>query len=87
MKNTKLYLKDDGSADYSFFSPDCFHFSTKGHEASAVELWRSMVNFLIKFFKIIKRILNIKLTPVGQKPDKWVNLNQPIFCPQEVNYR
>lgn len=43
----KLYLKDDGSPDYSFFSPDCFHFSTKGHEASAVELWRNMVIFYI----------------------------------------
>ena len=30
--------------DYTYFSPDCFHFSTKGHEAAAVQLWNSLVN-------------------------------------------
>ncbi|RNA03249.1 phospholipase membrane-associated-like, partial [Brachionus plicatilis] len=65
MKKMKAPQKDDGSPDYSYFSPDCFHFSTKGHEASAIEIWRNM------------------LTPVGQKAEKWINLNQPIPCPSE----
>jgi phospholipase B1 len=33
----------DGSPDFSYFAPDCFHFSTKGHAASAVGLWNNIV--------------------------------------------
>jgi phospholipase B1 len=29
--------------DYTYFSPDCFHFSTKGHEVAAVQIWNSLV--------------------------------------------
>lgn len=36
-------LTSSGAADYSYFAPDCFHFSVKGHEAAATELWNSMV--------------------------------------------
>lgn len=35
--------KTDGSSDYSYFAPDCFHFSARGHAAAAVELWKSMI--------------------------------------------
>jgi phospholipase B1 len=35
-----------GAADYSYFAPDCFHFSTKGHQAAAIELWNSLVGAL-----------------------------------------
>ena len=38
------YLKANGNADYSYFAPDCFHFSVKGHETAAMELWNNMVN-------------------------------------------
>jgi hypothetical protein len=40
---TLFLLKGNGLADFSYFSPDCFHFSQKGHEAAAVELWNNMV--------------------------------------------
>jgi len=36
-------LTSGGAADYSYFAPDCFHFSVKGHEAAATELWNSML--------------------------------------------
>ncbi|CAF1549916.1 unnamed protein product, partial [Didymodactylos carnosus] len=32
-----------GTGDFSYFAPDCFHFSQKGHEAAAVELWNNMM--------------------------------------------
>jgi phospholipase B1 len=43
MKYTVPPLQPNGEADRSFWAPDCFHFSTKGHEAAAVELWNSML--------------------------------------------
>jgi phospholipase B1 len=43
MEHMKVPVKSDGLADFSYFSPDCFHFSQKGHEAAAVELWNNMM--------------------------------------------
>nr|XP_023657986.1 phospholipase B1, membrane-associated-like [Paramormyrops kingsleyae] len=34
--------KPDGKLDLSFFAPDCFHFSIKGHEELAKGLWNNM---------------------------------------------
>ena len=39
-----LVSQSSGLADFSYFAPDCFHFSQKGHEAAAVELWNNMVS-------------------------------------------
>ncbi|KAL5463323.1 hypothetical protein EMCRGX_G032215 [Ephydatia muelleri] len=33
----------DGEPDKSYFAPDCFHFSTKGHKEMAVGLWNNMM--------------------------------------------
>jgi len=33
----------NGKPDTSYFAPDCFHFSTKAHVASAVALWNNML--------------------------------------------
>ena len=33
----------NGQPDKSYFAPDCFHFSTKGHKEMAVALWNNMV--------------------------------------------
>lgn len=30
-------------ADLSYFAPDCFHLSEKGHKAAAEALWNNMV--------------------------------------------
>ncbi|CAF0724936.1 unnamed protein product [Rotaria sp. Silwood1] len=43
MEHMKVPVTSGGSADFSYFSPDCFHFSQKGHEAAAVELWNNMM--------------------------------------------
>lgn len=34
---------EDGSPDLSYFAPDCFHLSLKGHQAAAEGLWNNMV--------------------------------------------
>ena len=33
----------NGEPDKSYFAPDCFHFSTKGHKEMAVGLWNNML--------------------------------------------
>ncbi|KAK3563569.1 hypothetical protein QTP86_030976, partial [Hemibagrus guttatus] len=32
----------DGKIDFSYFAPDCFHFTIKGHEELAKGLWNNM---------------------------------------------
>lgn len=43
MEQMKVPTTANGLADFSYFAPDCFHFSSKGHEAAAVELWNNMM--------------------------------------------
>jgi len=43
MEHMKVPTASSGLADFSYFAPDCFHFSQKGHEAAAVELWNNMM--------------------------------------------
>ncbi|UJR25850.1 hypothetical protein I4U23_007200 [Adineta vaga] len=43
MEHMKVPALNNGLADFSYFSPDCFHFSQKGHEAAAIELWNNMM--------------------------------------------
>jgi phospholipase B1 len=43
MEHMKVPLTPAGLSDFSYFAPDCFHFSKKGHEAAAVELWNNMM--------------------------------------------
>jgi len=42
MANTTLPLVD-GQIDYSYFAPDCFHFSGKGQSKAALSLWNNML--------------------------------------------
>jgi phospholipase B1 len=44
MKNVVPPKKPNNESDLSYFAPDCFHFSEKGHQTSAVELWNSMMS-------------------------------------------
>lgn len=39
---TPVPLKENGSADKSYFALDCFHFSQKGHAVGAKYLWNNM---------------------------------------------
>ncbi|KAK3597883.1 hypothetical protein CHS0354_029465 [Potamilus streckersoni] len=48
LKDTSVPMKDGCPDDYScpdlsYFAPDCFHFSEKGHQAAAGALWNNMV--------------------------------------------
>ena len=50
-KNVKIHtlsplhgLQQDNDPDMSFFAPDCFHMSVKGHRALAAGLWNNMVS-------------------------------------------
>jgi len=43
MEHMKVPTKSDGLPDFSYFSPDCFHFSQKGHEAAGIQLWNNMM--------------------------------------------
>ncbi|CAF0895415.1 unnamed protein product [Brachionus calyciflorus] len=39
----RLPKLSDGNVDFSFFAPDCFHFSTKGQASAAIGLWNNML--------------------------------------------
>ncbi|CAH1792882.1 unnamed protein product [Owenia fusiformis] len=41
-KDTTPPTKPDGTPDVSYFAPDCFHFSEKGHKQAATTLWNQM---------------------------------------------
>eukprot|EP00047_Mylnosiga_fluctuans_P003120 m.227561 g.227561 ORF g.227561 m.227561 type:complete len:457 (+) comp11607_c0_seq1:82-1452(+) len=41
--DTQIPLEPDGAPDYSYFAPDCFHFSAKSHYAAGVALWNNML--------------------------------------------
>nr|XP_009858789.1 phospholipase B1, membrane-associated-like [Ciona intestinalis] len=43
IKDTVLPYTEDGQVDSTYFAPDCFHFSTKGHAMAAVNLWNNMM--------------------------------------------
>ncbi|CAF1144038.1 unnamed protein product [Rotaria sp. Silwood1] len=43
MAKTKLLYKDNHKIDFSYFAPDCFHFSGKGHSVAALSLWNNML--------------------------------------------
>jgi len=38
-----LPRNDDGSADMTYFAPDCFHFSAKAHSSAALALWNNLM--------------------------------------------
>ena len=37
------YFLQNGDVNYSYFAPDCFHFSEKGQNAAGKALWNTMV--------------------------------------------
>jgi len=42
-RHTTYPKKSNGQPDWSFFAPDCFHFSAKGHAAAGEALWNNML--------------------------------------------
>jgi len=43
MAKTQLPRKDNHQIDFSYFAPDCFHFSGKGHAQAGLSLWNNML--------------------------------------------
>ncbi len=42
MEDMQVPRTQKGDVDLSYFAPDCFHFSRKGHAQSAIALWNNM---------------------------------------------
>jgi len=42
-RNTTYPRQSNGKPDWSFFAPDCFHFSAKGHASAGEALWNNMM--------------------------------------------
>merc|ERR1711931_213572 len=42
-RNTTYPRQKNGEPDWSFFAPDCFHFSAKGHASAGEALWNNML--------------------------------------------
>ncbi|XP_066463696.1 phospholipase B1, membrane-associated-like [Eleutherodactylus coqui] len=43
LKDVEPAFDQEGHVDYSFFTPDCFHLTIKGHEQMAKALWNNML--------------------------------------------
>ncbi|PIK37687.1 putative phospholipase B1, membrane-associated [Apostichopus japonicus] len=43
LEETVLPVLPNGDPDYSYFAPDCFHFSSKAHAVAGKELWNNMM--------------------------------------------
>lgn len=65
----------DNKADYSYFAPDCFHFSRKGHEAAALELWNSMLIPVGQKPDFWKHMNQQAICPTDEVPYFYTNKN------------
>lgn len=43
LRNSSYPLNADGTPDFAFFAPDCFHFSERGHGTAGTSLWNNMM--------------------------------------------
>ncbi|XP_030855538.1 phospholipase B1, membrane-associated [Strongylocentrotus purpuratus] len=43
LHDTVVPLTESGDPDFSYFAPDCFHLSAKGHAQGGLELWKNMM--------------------------------------------
>jgi phospholipase B1 len=65
MEHMKVPTTSNGLADFSYFAPDCFHFSKKGHEAAAVELWNNMMEKVGKKTTLWNLLDTLHCPPAG----------------------
>jgi phospholipase B1 len=64
-QTTQAPLDSHGKVDVSFFAPDCFHFSRKGHNVVSRMLWNNILQ------PVGNKLLNYNLT----------NSYLPLLCP------
>jgi phospholipase B1, membrane-associated len=75
MSEMKPPLLANGSPDYSYFAPDCFHFSLKGHETIALELWNNMFQPVGQKDNVWTAYVNSVKCPTESKPFIYTRRN------------
>lgn len=75
MSEMKPPLLANGNPDYSYFAPDCFHFSVKGHETAALELWNNMFQPVGQKDSVWAAFVNSVKCPSETKPFIYTRLN------------
>ncbi|XP_070579176.1 phospholipase B1, membrane-associated-like [Ptychodera flava] len=65
-------LERSSRVDVSYFAPDCFHFSRKGHEAAAKALWNNL------FEPVGEKAKNFD--PKREMPLKCPTEENPYIC-------
>ena len=64
----------DGTIDFSYLAPDCFHFSGKGHAYAAVSLWNNMFEPVGRKSQFIEANARI-ICPNEEHPFLFTNMN------------
>lgn len=84
-------LQINGDVDMSFFAPDCFHMSVKGHRALAAGLWSNMVSPSWSTCQLCLLLFSLNLRPLisspfspGHKTQWKSNRVEPIWLYTEV---
>lgn len=77
-RNYTIPETNDGTIDFTYFAPDCFHFSSKTHTLAGISLWNNMLQpvgnkqHTIYFDKKI-------LCPSAERPYIFTNKNSEKF--------
>ncbi|PIK37686.1 putative phospholipase B1, membrane-associated-like [Apostichopus japonicus] len=81
LTKTRFPLLPNMDADASYFAPDCFHFSGKGHGTMAKELWNNMLEPVGKKSAEWDPPENIQC-PTKENPYIYTNMNSGL-SPEE----
>ncbi|PIK37685.1 putative phospholipase B1, membrane-associated-like [Apostichopus japonicus] len=77
LTNTRFPLLPNLEGDSSYFAPDCFHFSAKGHATMAKELWKNMLQPVGQKSDSWNPPEDIKC-PTKENPYIYTNMNSGI---------
>ncbi|XP_076815182.1 phospholipase B1, membrane-associated-like [Clavelina lepadiformis] len=77
LRDTVLPYTEDGQVDATYFAPDCFHFSTKGHAMGAINLWNNMLEPVGN--KTTKWSITDLKCPTTEAPYIYTNVNSGIY--------
>ncbi|XP_071834337.1 phospholipase B1, membrane-associated-like [Apostichopus japonicus] len=74
LHESHMPLLEDGSPDYSYFAPDCFHFSHKAHSGFGAILWNNMMERVGERSEDFLEVENLKC-PSDTFPFLYTNVN------------
>lgn len=77
LEETHMPFLDNGEADASYFAPDCFHFSSRGHAVGAKDLWNNMLQPVGQKIKSWDPEGDIEC-PSEDFPYFYTNINSPV---------